>query len=307
MISEAKKYIKPLYINGLNGRMLNMPAPKNKKREILFIYGHHSSLERWYGLAEDLNQYGAITIPDLPGFGGMDSFHKIGMKPSLDNLADYLASFVKMRYKRKKVTIAGMSLGFVIVTRMLQRYPELTSKVDMLVSVVGFAHNDSFTFTKGRRSFYKYGSMVFARKYPALFFHNVALHPTILRKFYSKTHNAKKKFADLSPQEKRDATEFEVFLWRNNEVRTYMSTTTAMLTLDNLKVHIPLKLWHITVNDDRYFDGRVVEQHLRIIYDDVKVVIADLDNHAPTVIASKEATASLIPTSLRRELNKDPK
>ena len=85
------------------------------------LYGHHSSLERVYGLAEDMSQYGNVTIPDYPGFGGMDSFYKIGMKPTLDNLADYLATFVKLRYRGKKVTIVGMSLGFVIATRMLQR------------------------------------------------------------------------------------------------------------------------------------------------------------------------------------------
>src|SRR3982751_3045218 len=95
-------YIRPLEMNGLTGRMLHMPAPKNKKRDILLIYGHHSCLERMYGVAEDLNQYGAVTMPDLPGFGGMDSFYKIGMEPTLDNLADYLAAFIKLRYKGKK-------------------------------------------------------------------------------------------------------------------------------------------------------------------------------------------------------------
>lgn len=121
-------YIQPLNMNGLQGRVLQMPAPKNKNREILFIYGHHSSLERWWGLVQNFNRYGAVTMPDLPGFGGMDSFYKIGEKPTIDNLADYLASFIKMRYKRRRFTIIGMSLGFVIATRMLQRYPDLAKK-----------------------------------------------------------------------------------------------------------------------------------------------------------------------------------
>src|SRR4051812_40524605 len=106
---EPAEFIKPLYINELQGRMLHMPAPKGKKREILFVYGHHSSLERWWGLMQDLNQYGAVTMPDLPGFGGMEDLYKIGKKPDVDTLADYLATFIRMRYKRKKVTIAGLS------------------------------------------------------------------------------------------------------------------------------------------------------------------------------------------------------
>ena len=143
-------YIVPLNMNGLQGRMLHLPAPKGKNREILLIYGHHSSLERWWGLAQVLNRYGAVTMPDLPGFGGMESFYKIGKKPSIDNLADYLAAFVKLRYKRRRVTIVGMSFGFVIATRMLQRFPDLVKKVDLMISIVGFAHRDDFIFSKTR-------------------------------------------------------------------------------------------------------------------------------------------------------------
>jgi pimeloyl-ACP methyl ester carboxylesterase len=103
------------------------------------VYGHHSSLERWWGVVQDLNQYGGVTMPDLPGFGGMQSLYKIGEKPDVDTLADYLAAFVKLRYKRRRVTIAGLSFGFVVATRMLQRYPDLVKKVDLLISVAGFA------------------------------------------------------------------------------------------------------------------------------------------------------------------------
>src|SRR3712207_1180020 len=94
---DPADYIEPLNINRLEGRMLRLPAPDTKQaagREILFVYGHHSSLERWWGLIQALNRYGAVTMPDLPGFGGMDSFYKIGKKPTIDNLADYVAAFI---------------------------------------------------------------------------------------------------------------------------------------------------------------------------------------------------------------------
>src|SRR5438128_12108327 len=112
---NPQDYIEPLFMNGLQGRMLRLPAPKGKSRDILFVYGHHSSLERWWGVVQDLNQYGSVTMPDLPGFGGMQSLYKIGEEPTIDNLADYLAAFIKLRYKNKKITIAGLSFGFVVV------------------------------------------------------------------------------------------------------------------------------------------------------------------------------------------------
>ncbi|MDQ3093993.1 MAG: alpha/beta hydrolase [bacterium] len=304
--AELAAHIEPININGLKGRMLFLPAPKNKKREILYVYGHHSSLERWAGFADDLNQYGAVTVPDLPGFGGMDSFYKIGMKPTLDNLADYLASFIKMRYKRKKITLCGLSFGFIVITRMLQRYPELNDKVEILVSVVGFSHKDDFSFSKKRYWGYRILASIFKLKYPAVIFKGLALHPMVIRRFYSKTHNAKKKFAELKTEDVERATEMEISLWRNNEVCTYMHTTVAMLTLDNCKVIVPRKLYHVSVAADRYFNNNVVEQHLNIIFDEVEDIRAVVSNHAPTVIADKEATKDIIPIKLRRLLAKRP-
>src|SRR5438876_991720 len=108
--SKAADFIVPLDMNGLSGRMLHMPAPKGKSGEALFVYGQHSSLERWWGLMQYMNRYAGVTAPDLPGIGGMESFYKIGKKPTVDNFADYLAAFVKLRYKNKKVIIIGMSL-----------------------------------------------------------------------------------------------------------------------------------------------------------------------------------------------------
>src|ERR1700685_2606963 len=148
------EFIVPLDMNGLRGRMLHLPGAPQKGIEILFVYGQHSSLERWWDLVRLLNRFGSVTVPDLPGLGGMESFYRINQEPTLDNFADYLASFIKMRYKRKKIVVIGLSFGFVVVTRMLQRYPELAKKVSLLVSLVGFAHRADFLFSPTRRHLY---------------------------------------------------------------------------------------------------------------------------------------------------------
>lgn len=289
-------------MNGMHGRMLHMPAPKKRTREILMIYGHHASLERMFGIAEDLNQYGAVTMPDLPGFGGMQSFYKIGEQPTIDNLADYLAAFVKLRYKNKRVTILGVSFGFVIVTRMLQRCPDLIKKVDLLVSVVGFAHKDDFTFSRWRYWAYLLGAKFFSYRLPAIFFRNVCLHPLVLRLAYAKTHNAKEKFKNTSPEQMKAQMDFEIHLWHCNDVRTYMLTTTEFLTLDNCKKPVPLPLWHISVKADKYFDNQIVEQHMLVIFSEFHEVQARLDTHAPSVIADAKAAGPLVPRKIRQLL-----
>lgn len=298
-------YIMPLNMNGLQGRMMYMPAPSGKKREILFMYGHHSSLERWFGLAQVLNRYGALTAPDLPGFGGMESFYKIGKKPTIDNMADYLAAFVKLRYKRKPVTIVGLSFGFVVATRMLQRYPDLTKKVDMLISVAGFAHKDDFLFTPLRYWGYRSMSRVFSLPITSSIFRGIALHPTTLRVFYARTHNAKRKLGDLGEEELQQMLEVEIWLWRNNDLRTYMYTSNQILRLDNCKRQINLPVWHVGVDGDHFFDNELVEQHLQVIFTKLNSMkLSGLTKHAPTVIASEKDATPFIPAKLRRILSR---
>lgn len=303
--TSPSDYIEPLDINGLQGRMMHLPAPKGKNTEILFVYGHHSSLERWWGLILVLNRYAAVTMPDLPGFGGMDSFYKINKKPTIDNLADYLAAFIKLRYKHKKIVIVGMSFGFVIATRMLQRYPELTKNVKLIVSLVGFAHHDDFTFSPVRYWFYCYISKVFAHRLPAAFFRTIVLNPRVLKLAYAHTHNAKHKFKlAKSKQEFNYLMEIEIGLWRDNEVRTYMYTSAQFLKLDNCQVRINLPVWHVSAQTDRFFDTQLVEQHMRTIFKDFHRVKSKLSTHAPSVIADEKMAASLIPKKMRNVLAK---
>lgn len=301
---EPADYILPLYINGLEGRMLRLPDQYKTGKEILFVYGQHSSIERWWGLAQVLNKKGAVTVPDLPGFGGMTSLYKIGLDASIDNLADYLATFIKLRYKKKKVTIFAMSLGFVIATRMLQRYPDLVKKIDHLISTVGFSHRDDFIFSKKRQFFYRFGSRFFSHRLPAVFFQKVIIQPTLLRRFYAKSFNAREKFANISGDEFSRTMEMEIILWKINDIRTQMKTGHEMLTLNNTKKRINLPVYHIASRKDRYFNHVKVEENLRKIFHDFEIFYTKDPNHAPTVIANTKDAAPFVPAGIKRLLSK---
>lgn len=297
------EFVVPLNMNGLRGRLLCLPRKKGKpNREILLVQGHHTSLERWYGLAEVLNEFGSITVPDLPGFGGMDSFYKIGEKPSLDTMADYLASVIKLRYKNRRITIAGISYGFLVVTRMLQRYPEIAKKTDLVFSLAGFAHHEDFRFSGTRMRLYRLGAKVFSYSWSAAFFRNVALHPAVLRSVYHRTHNAKKKFDGYRSEEQKALTDFEVVLWRGNHLRTHMSTTYEMLTVDNCRRRVDLPVHNVGVDADHYFDNNLVEQHLRVIFSDYTRHKANLDRHVPNILADRKESARLLPASAKKLL-----
>jgi pimeloyl-ACP methyl ester carboxylesterase len=301
---DPAEFIQELNMNGLMGRMLRLPAQKpGLNRELLVVYGHHAKLERWWGLLQNFNAYGNVTMPDLPGFGGMDSFYKIGQKPTLDNLADYLASFIKLRYKRRRIIIVGISFGFVVATRMLQRYPELAKKVDVVVSCVGFAHQDDFMFSKMRMFFYRTTVNIVLLPGVTALFRLVGTNPFTLRYAYTHTHNARHKF-EAAAADGLDmfnaVLEAEIDLWRINDLKTHMYTTREFLHLDNCKRQVDVPVWHIATKGDYYFNSRIVEQHLRVIFSDYKGMELDLQTHAPSVVATKKESAAFIPPKMRR-------
>jgi pimeloyl-ACP methyl ester carboxylesterase len=296
-------YIVPLNMNGLEGRMLRMPSASSKRqREILLVYGHHAMLERWWGLVENLNQYGNVTMPDLPGFGGMDSFAKIGRYPDLDAFADYMAAFIKLRYKRKRITIVAISYGFVVVTRMLQRYPELTKKVDLLVSVVGFVHKDDFVYPVPTREFYRYATRLFATRPMAFFIRYGALNKLILKTLYVKMPNSKRRMIEVTPEEFDATIDFEVVMWQANDVRTHWLTTSAFFKLDNCQVPVDLPVMHVVSAQDHYFNNEIVEQHMQVVFKGYRKFVAESKAHTPSVLADKKAMGVLLPPGLRRLL-----
>lgn len=298
--------IEPLTMNGLDGRMLTFPARNSKKREILLIYGQHASIERMHALAEEFSRYGTVTLPDLPGFGGMQPFYKIGEKPDLDTMADYLAAFVKLRYNRKRLSVIGISYGFIVATRMLQKYPELARKVDLVVSVVGFVHHDDFKFKPEHMRLMRAGTRLFSYRLPAWVAKHVFLRGPFIRLAYKLVADKHAKLKDANKAERKRRIDFEIILWKINDIRTYMDTINGMLFLDLCNKQVKLPVYHVSVDGDQYFDNYKVEQHMRVIYQDFKEFKAVLGAHMPTIVASSAEVAPLIPTGLRRLLAKAP-
>jgi pimeloyl-ACP methyl ester carboxylesterase len=305
--AKVKNNIKPLHINGMDGRVLRLPSPPSKKREMLVLYGHHASIERLSGLAEAVNEYGSVTMPDLPGFGGMSSFYKIGEKPTIDNYADYLASIIKLYFKRKKVTIVAMSFSVPLVVRTLQKYPELASKVELFVSIAGFVRRDEFLFSKpmywGIRSL----AYVIEKPIPAFLASKLLLNSFVTKNTYrivSARHSKMKDAGSRAEREKR--INFEANLWKINDTRTRMYTLTLMFTIDVCNERVPtVPVVHVSAGEDRYFDGNVVAEHLRVIFDDVYLTQSETPSHAPSIVADAEEAKMFIPKDLQARLNSD--
>ncbi|HET7673673.1 MAG TPA: alpha/beta hydrolase [Candidatus Saccharimonadales bacterium] len=304
-INEDK--ITALNINRLKGRMLHLPQKprtKKKKREILLLYGHHASLERMFGIADNLNRYGAVTIPDLPGFGGMESFYKIGLKPTIDNYADYLAAFIKLRYKRKRFTLVSMSFSFLVVTRMLQKYPDLAKKIDLLVSSVGFVHHEDFHLPRYQQKGLLAMGRVFQFAPTAFLFRYTILQGLVIKGFYMLIGASHSKMKDTKDRQIRnERIKAEIKLWHINDVRTRMKTMADAFKVDLCKGNnIDLPVYHVFVSGDRYFNNDVVEQHMRIIYKDFIGIETSIKGHMPSIVATAKEADPFVPAKLKKLL-----
>lgn len=304
---EPAEYIHALNMNGLKGRMLRAPATrKTAKREILMTYGHHALLERWWGLIENLQEFGTVTMPDLPGFGGMDSFAKIHQPPTIDNYADYLAAFIKLTYKRRRITIVGISFGFVVATRMLQKYPDMAKRVDLVVSMVGFMHRDDFLFPPLKRKTFIKATRVIAAHPLAWTIRYAALNKFVIRNIYARLGAGKRRFLEMDPMQFDTLMDFEVRLWQANDVRTHWMTTSEFLNLDNCKTRIDLPVWHVSSSGDHYFNNTFVEQHMRVVFNDYTNEVMQSAAHTPSVLGDKKELSIMVPPGLRKVLRRKP-
>jgi len=304
-MAKAKRtadHIHPLFINGLSGRLIYLPAKGARKREILLIQGLHTSHERAKGLAEYLNRYGAVTSPDLPGFGGMDAFYKIGEVPTLDNLADYLAAFIKLRYKNKRITIIAFSYGFTIITRMLQKYPEISQKVDLLISISGYVHKSDYIWKKSTIILLGGAAWLASYKPTAFIVKHLFINVPVIKSIYKVAEIVHPKLKHRS-----EKIDFEVELWKVNDLRTYMYVSSRSFTMTTLDKGVDLQVYHVSVDNDHYFDSVRVEQNMRQVYRDIDLIKAKLPSaHVPTIIDTAKEVAPFFPPKIRSLLRKKP-
>jgi len=304
---DLNDYIEDIELNGLKGRMVNAPARTDagKKVNILFIHGHHSSLERLKGVTDLLMDYGNFCLPDMPGFGGMDHLYGIGVKPSVDSLADYMAAFIKLHYgNKKKFVLVGYSFGFLVMTRLLQKYPSIRRQCIDVVAIAGLLHKNDIRFTTNRKTFYQIATRIVGSRIGSWVTREIFLRKWFLGGFYTKTHNAKDKFKNLDSQALKKVVGFEVDLWRINHIPTWCYTSREMLNADlvtNVE-QMPLDLISVVIRGDRYFNDKITEKHMKIAYRNVTVMYADVDQHGGSVVETAKDAKPFIPKKLLKHI-----
>lgn len=302
MFKIPENEIKQIKYRGLSGRMLHLPHKKTNK-VILFIPGQHSSQERNYSICQYLNDFGEVYAPDTPGFGGMDSFYKVGLKPSFDEYADYLADQISKIDSKKELWIVAVSLGSELITRTLQKHPDI--KPAKVFSFGGFGSAGDFRIPLWFRVI-AVGSARFASsRIGAAIFDAALLNPLSLKLFVKVLTSSKKNTKDQSGEELATSAEMETTLWRINDTRTHAATGLLMFK-DDLRNYssekISTTIYNISSESDQFFDNVVVEQTMLDLYDGYKLLPLKYDSHAPSVIADKQEVYELAPQEFTQML-----
>ncbi len=307
MLTIPKNYISNISIGGLDGRMLTLPSQSKLKKEILLLYGMHSSLERMYSNAQFHSRYGNVIMPDMPGFGGMDSFYKINREPDLDSYADYLYTFIRTyKLEKKKIRIVAMSFGFLAMTRLLQRHPELTENIEFVISFVGFGRTSDFEYPikdrTGTKLSIKFGSTkIGSQLIKILIFNKLSL-----RLMFAAFRFTNPKYKHENSTERKEATSMELDLWTKNDARTRFYTYGVLADFDLTKKQKKIGLieYNLTTEEDQYFNAKRVKKTLKKLYATNHEHKANMPLHAPTIIGTEDDVAKIYPASVKKILAK---
>lgn len=284
--------------------MLRCPSTTSRsKNEILIVYGQKSSIEKWFPLANELSKYGSVTIPDLPGFGGMESFYKLGIKPTIDDYADYMAAFIKLKYRRKRLSIVGLSFGFVIITRMLQKYPELSKKINLLFNVSSFSHHSDLKVNKFQKVRLRIYTKFFTLNLPASIYRAIILRPHLYNRLSKRMRLIQQKSPD-NQKEFKEKYRFDLKLRRKNNVKTQMFTLNQLLSLDNLLQTVDLPVWTVNGIHESHLNLDRVNQHLNVVYSKVHKIKVKKHSQDPFMFYSDADIEAMMPARVKNLLNK---
>ena len=265
----------------------------------MFVYGIHGSLERFYGVIHFLARFGRVIAPDLPGFGGMETLAKANRKQNLDNVADYLAEVLEREIPEGQITLVGLSYGFVVITRMLERQTVIANRSDMAISLMGLVDGQDLAM----RGFKRFGAEVVTllARTPVIsvLYSAIVSSRWMLNLMYRPNHP---KMRALGRVKRAEFIEFESYLWRCNDLATWGRSLHELFHLSARAAQLPVPLFNIATKHDHWLDIATTEAHLRMEYAFVTTYSSDISNHGGVAYEDEQEAYAMIPREMATRL-----
>lgn len=251
------------------------------------------SIEMMTPLANVLSEYGDVTVPDLPGFGGMTNFYSIGKTPNLDTYADYLSAFIKLRYKKNRLTLFGVGFGYSLLVHTLQKHPDLCSKVDIVGGINGLLHHEDIRQTNLSRNF-----NLVRRSFQGLPLLRSIAKATTFQPQAIKTQLQINKI-DLDD----DFLQSVVNSWQSVHVKTLRQLQKAELRLDLCQQNLKTKSYNLELPSIyRDIDTGKAEAHAEIVFSSANYTKSRIEKDLLCVLGDQKLLNAQLPKKLIQEL-----
>lgn len=287
--------ISTISIGGHDTRKLFLKS--DKKNNYLIVYGHHSNIERIYSLALFLNRYGSVTAVDLPGHAGIPAKWK---NPKFGNYADYLKECINHLYKDDdRVNIVTMSYGFILVTTLLQMYPELQPKIARVISLGSFTSDKQLNFSWLLKNIYRITSWVLSRSMVVFLVETMILkNKWCLRWIITSSLRRSPKTKGVDRIQFNKIVDMEMNLWSGSDFETHYKTTLKMLKFSLPEEKIASSLINLYSKSDQYIIPEKSINAINRIYQDAIHLPVDLKSHAPSLVADVKEIEDMMPREL---------
>lgn len=255
-----------------------------------------------YSTAEFLNDYGTVILVDLPGIGGMDSFYDIKRKPTLDAYADYLYSVLPSIKSARPIKVVAMSFGFLVLTRMLQKYPDSEAWFSDVISFVGFGRAQDFKNLARKQRYYIPLSRMLSTQIGGWLVDQLIFNPLSLRIMFAIFRTFNPKYQSGQVADRRASVAMELDLWQRNDARTRFALYEMLFTFDLTRSSdrlISVPLHDMTTPSDQYFAPKRVAKTLKQLYARVSASVANIPLHAPSIMGDKAEITGVFSTEAK--------
>ncbi len=290
--------LRPYEFLGLKGRYGHWAANNtDAKRTFVLILGQHATIERGRPIVEALQEFGDVYIADNPGFGGMESSYKVGRYPDLTFFGEHVRHFIEnYTDQNRKLTIFGISFGFQVAVEALHHYPELSERVEDVVSFVGFVSHHDFHITFSYSAGLIYILANIGRTWLGSEFLKFVMKERLIVGVYQLTKPIQVKFKHLKSEEAKRYAKEQAYLWVVNDIRTHGATAWDLARRsDQSAYRLDTPLLHIGVPNDHMFDNKLVVSQLQEMFPVTVSVDLQLENHAPLDVDTADSILGLLP------------
>ena len=285
----------------LKGKIAYYKGTAKNKQRIVLLGGVHSSHERTDPFSSYLKRYGDVYAIDVPGFGEMGSFTKIGKDISYDSYGEFLYTVLKTQKLTKDVMIFTVSIGGQFVTRMLQMYPETHQWISKVIGFVTFGSSKDFNIKQPKWTYFNLLVRTASYRPVAWVMEKTFFSRVGIWLFVNISAQFRPKVKSADPELYKKRIKMELYLWNSNDHHTHAATARMMFDTDLRKFSdelIPVPMHNVVTAEDQYVDNKEVKKTMRDLYSDYNHYEIEQDVHMPSLIANDEEVAKMFDDSI---------